>query len=101
MLSPLWSQARRLAWEGSGKEGCRGQAWVDSLWPPVLATWGQQRPVPMVCEGMVISRRVATFVHGFGTHGLWVLLPDAGRRTGGTLREVEIIALGSPCCCPL
>lgn len=83
MLSPLWSRARRLAWEGSGKEGCRGQAWVDSLWPPVLATWGQQRPVPMVCEGMVISRRVATFVHG------------------GTLREVEIIALGSPCCCPL
>lgn len=55
----------------------------------------------MVCEGMVISPRVATFAHGFGTHGLWVLLPDAGRRTGGTLREVEIIAVGSPCCCPL
>lgn len=29
-----------------------------------------------------------------GTRGLWVLPPDAGRRAGGTLQGVEIVALG-------
>lgn len=74
----LWGQEAGLGgfWEGKFEgKGAEGGGWVIEggvawagappwstgiLQPPVLATWGQQRPVPMVCEGMIISPMLAT-----------------------------------------
>lgn len=102
----------------SSKEGCRGRGWVIEggvawagappwstgiLRPPVLATWGQQRPVPMACEGMIISPMLATcarFCHPWVVGAASSCRPQSWRDTAGRRNCSPWVAFGSSSAVP-
>lgn len=128
-ISGFWTRKKlqgsgEAGLEGSGregsKEGCRGRGWVVEggvawagappwstgiLRPPVLAAWGQQRPVPMVCEGMVISPMLATCTRFQFWHP-WVVgaapwcRPQSWRDTAGGGNCSSWVAFGSSSAVP-
>nr|KAF6471587.1 hypothetical protein HJG59_010973 [Molossus molossus] len=94
---------------GRGSGQCSSSLDWDPVAPPVLATWGQQRPVPVVSECMAMSPLVATHTVP-GPVGCGCCCPGAGRRAGGALWgwggncgpwvAIEVLPTAVPCSTP-